>query len=108
MTSSTGTEASHSPGDHEMIQACLEHRPFAWQSFVDRNLATVISIIGQINEANSLNLTEARRDSLAEDVFRQLRANDFELLRKFHENGTFRTFLIICTRRIVLSQTDKD
>ncbi len=85
----------------ELVQACVDERPFAWQRFVDQNLGTVIQVIDQINDSTSLKLSRSDRESAARLVFETMRADDCALLRRYREYANFETFLVLMTRRIM-------
>ena len=85
----------------ELLQSCIDGRPFAWQRFVDQYLGTVIQVIDQIAETTSLKLSKSDRESSAKLVFETLRADDCDLLRRYREYANFETFLVLVTRRVI-------
>lgn len=85
----------------EILQSCVEGHPFAWQRLVDQYLGTIIQVIDQIAESTSLKLSKSERELTAKMVFEALRADDFELIRRYREYANFETFLILVTRRVI-------
>lgn len=90
-----------------LVRSCLEHRPFAWQQFVDRYLPVVLQSIQEFDVQTNQSWTEKHREEIARHVFDRLRKDDFDLLRRWDPDSNFDTFLVIATRRIVFGAREE-
>ena len=88
-----------------LIHACLQQRPFAWQSFADRFLPTVLKTIQEIDVQTVRGWPESQHHELARTIFWRLKQDDFQLLREWDNATDFETWLVVLTRRIVLQAT---
>jgi RNA polymerase sigma-70 factor (ECF subfamily) len=87
--------------DRELIQACTERHADAWEEFVDRYNTLVYHVIWKTlrNEARELSSGGIEVEDICADVFAQIVANDFKLLRSFQWRCKFSTWLGIVTYR---------
>lgn len=89
--------------ESSLIQSCLNHRPFAWQKFVDRFLAVVLKTVHEIDAQSNRGWSEEDHHQMALNVFRCLKDDDHRLLREWDSSSDFETWLIIAARRITLA-----
>ncbi len=92
--------------ENRLVQSCLQQRPFAWQQFVDAFLPVVLQTIQEIAVQTSQQWPESQHEQFSRQVFRQLRDDDFQLLRDWDSELDFTTYLVIATRRIVLNKSE--
>ena len=90
--------------ENDLVQSCIDHRPFAWQQFSDRYLPVVLKTVQQIDTQASHGWTEDKHQQLVTKVFETLQEDDFQLLRNWDNSADFETYLIIVTRRVALGQ----
>ena len=88
--------------DHAILSRCLECQPRGWEDFVDRFMGLVIHVIHHTVQVRDLNIDNAQRDRLCEDVFTILYHDSFRLLREFDGQCSLTTYMTIITRRIVV------
>ena len=91
------------PDANQLVQACLNHRQFAWQQFVDRFLPIILTTVQELDRKTSRGWQETEQHDLARMVFRQLRQDDYRLLREYDPAQDFETWLIVITRRLALA-----
>jgi RNA polymerase sigma-70 factor (ECF subfamily) len=90
--------------DRNLLERCLQHKPRAWEDFVDRFMGLVVHVIHHTARTRSIRLTPADRDDLCAEVFLTAVKNDFALLRNFHGKSSLATYLTVVTRRIVVKE----
>lgn len=86
-----------------LVQSCLSQRPFAWQHFVDRFLPVVLKTIQEVDVQSSRGWQESVQHEMSQAVFKRLKQDDCQLLRDWDTSTDFETWLIVVTRRVVLS-----
>lgn len=94
---------STSPITPDLIMACIESRPFAWQTFVDQSAQVVMESIRSLGKSTGRQWTDEEVAELSKKVFESLRADNFELLRGFDPKMNAETFLTVAVRRAVLA-----
>jgi len=87
--------------DYALARACVEHRKFAWEDFVDRFMDLTLHTIRHVANKKSRNLSEEDETELCEAVFRSFRYNDYQLLREFAFQSSLATYLTVLSRRLV-------
>ena len=85
----------------DLIKACLESRPFAWQAFVDQCAPAVLESIRSLGISTGRKWKDAEIASFSTKVFESLRADNYELLRKLDATMNTDTFLTVVVRRAV-------
>lgn len=90
--------------DRKLLQRCLDHKPDAWEDFVDRFLGLVIHVINHTAQARSIVPTPADVEDLAEEVFVAIISNDFAVLRHFRGESSLATYLTVVARRVVVRE----
>ena len=90
--------------DRNLLRRCLEHKPNAWQDFVDRFLGLVIHVINHTAQSRSIRLTVDDREDLAAEVFFTILENDYAVLRRFREQASLSTYLTVVARRVVVRE----
>ncbi len=90
----------------QLVRACLRHDPFAWQKLVDEYAPVVVLAVRQLGESTGRSFDQQEIDRLTGEVFKQLRVNDYALLREFELRSSLETFVVVVTRRVVQSRHD--
>jgi hypothetical protein len=90
-----------SPLTGDLIKACLEARPFAWQAFVDQCAPAVLESIRSLGHSTGRKWTEDEVARYSTKVFESLRAEDYALLRSLDSTMNSETFLTVVVRRTV-------
>lgn len=88
--------------DRNLIKRCLTRHPGAWKDFVDRYLGLFIHVINHTLHAHSLRGTHEDVDDLSADIFLEILADDFAVLRKFRGKSSLATYLTVIARRVVI------
>ena len=86
----------------ELVEACVSEQPYAWELFVDRYLAVVLGMLGQVAEQAGMSLSDAERDRLAIAVFASLQEANFRRLREWEGENELDAFWLLAVRRILL------
>jgi RNA polymerase sigma-70 factor, ECF subfamily len=90
--------------DRNLLERCLNHKPRAWEDFVDRFLGLVIHVVNHTAQARSIRLSPEDRDDLCSEVFLTVVQNDLALLRNFRGQSSLATYLTVVARRIVVHE----
>ncbi len=90
--------------DRQLLQRCLEGKPEAWQTFVDRFVGLVYHVIQHTAQARSLNLSAEDVEDLCSLVFMEILRDDYALLRRFRRKASLATYLAVVARRIVVRE----
>jgi len=88
----------------QLLVACLNRESFAWEKFVDHFLPIIGRVVDfQLQEAGVGGETGAasQRDALVKQVFQQLAADDFALLRRYDASANLATYLSVIAQRTV-------
>ena len=88
--------------DRNLLERCLQHKPRAWEDFVDRFMGLVVHVVNHAARARSVRLTPEDRDNLCAEVFLAIIKNDFALLRNFRGQSSLATYLTVVARRVVV------
>lgn len=92
---------SKSPLTAELVNACLESRPFAWQALVDQCAPAVLEAIQSLGKSTGRKWKDEDVASFSAKVFESLRADNYGLLRTFDATMNADTFLTVVVRRAV-------
>lgn len=87
-------------GADQLVQACLRGDAFAWQRLVDEFAPVVVQAIVELGSSTGRQPGSAEIEQLTRTLFRNLRVDDFSLLREYRNTASFRTFLVGVTRRL--------
>lgn len=90
--------------DRNLLERCLQHKPRAWEDFVDRFMGLVVHVANHTATARSVRLSNADRDDLCSEVFLAVVKNNFALLRNFRGKSSLATYLTVAARRIVVKE----
>jgi RNA polymerase sigma-70 factor, ECF subfamily len=90
--------------DRNLLERCLQHKPRAWEDFVDRFMGLVIHVINHTAQAWGMQLTLDDRDDLCANVFLALVDNDLAVLRNFRQRCSLATYLTVIARRTVIRE----
>jgi RNA polymerase sigma-70 factor (ECF subfamily) len=93
--------------DRALLQRCLQHEPGAWNNFVDRYIGLIYHIIRHTADLRSTPLRPEDIEDLAAEVFLQLIANDYAVLRQFRGQSSLATYLTVIARRICVHELSK-
>lgn len=88
--------------DRMLLEYCLDKRPFAWESFVDRFLMLIVFVVKRTAESRQIKLVEHDEFDLVSDVFLTLLHDDFAILRRFRGQSSLATYLTVVARRVVV------
>jgi len=90
--------------DRKLLQRCLDHKPDAWEDFVDRFLGLVIHVINHTAQARSIVPAPADVEDMAEEVFLAIISDDFAVLCHFRGESSLATYLTVVARRVVVRE----
>ena len=90
--------------DRNLLQACLQRKPRAWENFVDRFLGIVIHAISRTAQSGSLRLGAQDREDLTSEVFLALVSDDLAALRRFRGQSSLATYLTVIARRVIVHE----
>ncbi len=88
--------------DRNLLERCVEHKPRAWEDFVDRFMGLVLHVIGHTAQARSVRLSVEDRDDLCAEIFLNVVKEDYALLRHFRGQSSLATYLTVVARRIAV------
>jgi RNA polymerase sigma-70 factor (ECF subfamily) len=94
--------------DRNLLERCLDHRPRAWEDFVDRYMGLVVHVVNHSAQAKSIRLGNEDREDLVGVVFLGIVKNDFAVLRHFRGQSSLATYLTVIARRIVVHELVKN
>lgn len=90
--------------DKKLLQRCLNHKPRAWEDFVDRYLGLVVHVIRHTSQSRGLRLTKQDEEDLAAEFFLAVINDDFAILRRFRGESSLATYLTVIARRVVVRE----
>jgi len=88
--------------DRNLLERCLQHKPRAWEDFVDRFIGLVLHVINHTAQARSLRLTPEDRQDVCAEIFLNVVKDDCALLRHFRAQSSLATYLTVVARRIAV------
>jgi RNA polymerase sigma-70 factor (ECF subfamily) len=91
--------------DRALLERCLARKPKSWDDFVDRFMGLVVHVINHVAGARAIRLTAQDRDDITAEVFLEIIADDFAVLRHFRGQSSLATYLTVIARRVVVRET---
>ena len=88
--------------DSKLLKRCIAEEPGAWKDFVDRFIGLFVHVIHHSAQARSVRISQDDIDDLCSDVFLQIVANDYAVLRNYRGRSSLPTYLSVVARRIVV------
>ena len=88
--------------DRNLIQRCVEREPGAWRDFVKRFMGLFLHVINHTLHAHSVRAQPDEIEDLCGEIFLEILANDFKVLREFQGKSSLASYLTIISRRITL------
>ncbi len=88
--------------DRQLLDRCLSGSPRAWEDFVDRFLGLVVHVASHTFQSRNLTIQSATRDDLVAEVFVEIIANDYAVLKRFQRNCSLATYLTVISRRVIV------
>ncbi|MFT7640663.1 MAG: RNA polymerase sigma-70 factor (ECF subfamily) [Pirellulaceae bacterium] len=88
--------------DRNLINRCLNHKPQAWEDFVNRFVGLVIHVINHTAQAKSIRLSAQDIEDVSAEVFLAVVTDDFAILRNFRGESSLATYLTVVARRVVV------
>jgi RNA polymerase sigma-70 factor, ECF subfamily len=87
--------------DRALIKACTKCQPGAWEEFIDRYSALVYHVIWKAlrSETQTIGSATVEVEDICSEVFSQIIANNFKLMKSFEWRCKFSTWLGIITYR---------
>jgi RNA polymerase sigma-70 factor (ECF subfamily) len=87
--------------DRGLIRACTKRQSGAWEEFIDRYSALVYHVIWKAlrSETQTIGSSTVEVEDICSEVFSQIVANNFKLLKSFEWRCKFSTWLGIITYR---------
>lgn len=89
--------------DYALVRACLKHKKFAWEDFVDRFAEQTLRVVERVAEFRRVALSEEEKTELCEAIFRSFRYNDYQLLREFAFRSAVSTYLTVVSYRLAVA-----
>ena len=93
--------------DRKLIDDCLEHKPGAWNDFVDRYMGLIYHVIHHVSHSRSIVLTPADIEDVAAEVFLAIVDDEYGVLRRFKGQSSLPTYLTVVARRICVKHVVK-
>lgn len=93
--------------DRDLLARCLAGMEGAWEGFVDRYLPLITHVVNSTAKSRLGGVPEELRDDLIAEVFLELVDDDFAALRRFRGQSSFRTYLVVISRRIAVRRLAK-
>ncbi|MEK6247275.1 MAG: sigma-70 family RNA polymerase sigma factor [Planctomycetales bacterium] len=93
--------------DRNLLERCLTRQPKSWNDFVDRYMGLIVHIIQHVSDAAMIQISKEDRDDLTAEVFLQIVADDFAVLRQFRGQSSLATYLTVISRRVVVRGINK-
>jgi RNA polymerase sigma-70 factor (ECF subfamily) len=93
--------------DRILLERCLQHKPGAWNDFVDRFLGSIYHVIRYTAHLRSVPLAPEDVEDLAAEVLLQIVAQDYRVLREFRRQSSLFTYLTVIARRICVNELAK-
>lgn len=90
--------------DRDLLERCLAGKPGAWRDFVDRFLRLFVHVIRHTAHARSVKLVQADIDDLCAEIFLEILADDFRVLRQFRGKSSLATYLAVISRRVTVKE----
>ncbi|HMO14751.1 MAG TPA: hypothetical protein PKD64_06725 [Pirellulaceae bacterium] len=85
----------------KILTECLSGQSFGWENFVDHCLPQVTKVVESCMLESGIDIADMNlKQRLVTAVFRQLRQNDFQLLREFDNTATLTTYVSIIGQRV--------
>jgi RNA polymerase sigma-70 factor, ECF subfamily len=88
--------------DRNLLERCLQHKPRAWEDFVDRFMGLMIHVVNHTTQSRGLELSREDRDDLCANIFLAVVDNNLTLLRNFRRQCSLATYLTVVARRVVV------
>ena len=95
--------------DRELIQACIEGRQGAWETFIKRYSALIYHIIWKTlrNEGHEQSASGVEVEDVCSEVLAQVVSGNYRMLREFEWRCKFSTWLCIVTYRTCLQAINR-
>lgn len=90
--------------DRTLLKRCVNREPGAWKDFVDRFVGLFIHVIHHTAHARSVQLSPEDIDDLCAEIFVQILADDFAVLKRFRGKSSLATYLTVISRRIAVRE----
>jgi RNA polymerase sigma-70 factor, ECF subfamily len=94
--------------DRSLLERCLDHRPRAWEDFVDRYMGLVVHVVNHAAQAKSIRLSNEDREDLVGIVLLNIVKDDFAVIRHFRGESSLATYLTVIARRVVVHELLKN
>ncbi|MCA8989914.1 MAG: sigma-70 family RNA polymerase sigma factor [Planctomycetaceae bacterium] len=88
--------------DRELLEACLNRQPQAWQKFVSRFLPLFVHAVRHTADAHSYRLSPDDLDEICGEILTAMVADDFRVLRRFRRKSSLATYLAVIARRVAV------
>lgn len=93
--------------DRLLLERCLQHKPGAWNDFVDRFLGAIYHVIHVTSHLRSTPLSPEDVEDMAAEILLQIVAQDYRVLREFRRQSSLFTYLTVIARRICVNELAK-
>ncbi len=90
--------------DLQLLERCLQHKPRAWEDFVDRFLGLVTGVVRHSARTQGVRLSREDRDDLCAEVFLSLLKDNLDVLRHFRGRSSLATYVTVVARRVVVNE----
>jgi RNA polymerase sigma-70 factor (ECF subfamily) len=89
--------------DAQTLAPLFNHQVDAWSPFVDRFHGLILHVAKHTCESRGITPALDLLEDLVSEVFLQLLADDYQLLRSFKENSSLSVYLTVIARRIIVN-----
>ena len=95
------------PQDAQLIRACLESAPNAWDEFVDRFAGLFAYAVDRTSAQRQMPLSSVDRDDVIAEILVAILKNDAAVLRAFAGRSSLPTYLTVIARRVAVKAMDR-
>jgi RNA polymerase sigma-70 factor (ECF subfamily) len=88
--------------DRRLLVRCLNHDQAGWREFVDQFAGLIYHVIQNCAHLRRQALRAEDMEDLAADIFAQIVARDFAVLRQFRGESSLAGYLTVIARRICI------
>lgn len=93
--------------DRDLMTRCLAGDDGAWEDFIDRYLALLTHVVTGSANLKFPSLPTYIRDDIVAEILLALVDNDFAILRRFREQSSLGTYLVVIARRITVRRLSR-
>jgi RNA polymerase sigma-70 factor, ECF subfamily len=90
--------------DRDLLERCLQHKPRAWDEFVERFGGVVTHVVIHTARSRGVVLPAADRCDLCVAALATIAEDDFAVLRNFRGKSSLAAYVSVIARRVVVKK----